>query len=144
MSKIRPLRADDEAGWLRLWRGYLEFYKTELADEVTEDAFARLLKSEPHFGLVAEENGRIIGFAHCLLHPSTWSKKTYCYLEDLFVDPSSRGSGAGRKLIEAVYAEADKYGCARVYWATQEGNRAARRLYDNLATKTDFVQYRRR
>ena len=69
----------------------------------------------------------------------TW----YCYLEDLFVDPSHRGKGAGRALIEAVYREADAHQCTRTYWVTEETNATARALYDRMATKTSFVQYRR-
>jgi hypothetical protein len=46
-------------------------------------------------------------------------------------------------LIEAVYREADARGCTRTYWMTQEFNYRARGLYDQMATKTPFVQYRR-
>jgi GNAT superfamily N-acetyltransferase len=59
------------------------------------------------------------------------------------VDPARRNQGAGRALIEAVYREADARGCTRTYWATQEFNYRARALYDQLATKSVFVQYRR-
>ena len=51
--------------------------------------------------------------------------------------------GAGRALIEAVYAEADARQCTRTYWVTQEFNTTARALYDRVATKLPFVQYRR-
>ena len=51
-----------------------------------------------------------IGLAHVLFHRSTWSPTTYCYLEDLFVDPARRKTGAGRALIEATYREADARG----------------------------------
>ena len=52
-------------------------------------------------------------------------------------------AGAGRALIEAVYREADARGCTRTYWVTEEGNATARALYDRVATKAPFVQYRR-
>src|SRR4029450_9088276 len=84
-----------------------------------------------------------IGLAHVLFHRSTWAPTQYCYLEDLFVDPARRQKGAGRALIEAVYAEADARGCTRTYWTTQEFNYTARTLYDQLATKSPFLQYRR-
>ena len=77
------------------------------------------------------------------MHRSTWSPTWYCYLEDLFVDPSHRGRGAGRALIEAVYREADTHHCTRTYWVTEETNATARAMYDRMATKTAFVQYRR-
>lgn len=141
--QVRPLRLQDEPAWRRLWAGYLAFYGADLPDEVTDALFSRLIRGEPHFALVAERDGEIIGIVHCLPHASTWSLEGYCYLEDLFVDPEARGTGAGRGLIEAVYAEADRRGLGRVYWHTQEGNHRARRLYDTVATLSDFVQYRR-
>jgi GNAT superfamily N-acetyltransferase len=59
------------------------------------------------------------------------------------VDPAARAKGAGRALVEAVYAEADKRQVTRTYWSTQEFNYRARGMYDQVATKSVFVQYRR-
>jgi ribosomal protein S18 acetylase RimI-like enzyme len=59
------------------------------------------------------------------------------------VSPALRGSGVGRKLIEHVYAEASRHGCARVYWLTHETNATAMRLYDRVAERSGFVQYRK-
>ncbi len=143
MTKIRLIVKDDEAGWRRLWSEYLAFYETELQQAVTDSLLQNLLKGEPHFALVAEHEWRVIGFAHCLPHASTWSSSPYCYLEDLCVDADVRGTGAGRALVEAVYREADRRGYARVYWHTEDSNATARRLYDRLATLSEFVQYRR-
>ena len=143
MTVIRGLERRDEAAWRRLWVAYLAFYNTELPQQLTDDLFERLLKGAPHFAFVAERDGAVIGFVHALPHASTWSGKGYLYLEDLFVDPAVRGSGAGRKLIEAVYEEADRQGLDRVYWHTDTNNKTARTLYDKLATLSDFVQYRR-
>lgn len=140
---IRPLEARDETAWRQLWAGYTAFYKTELPAETTDVLFNRLLTGEPHFAFVAENEGEIIGFVHAMPHASTWSLGGYCYLEDLYVDEAVRGTGAGRALIEAVYAEADRRGCTRVYWHTDTGNDVARRLYDRVATLSDFLQYRR-
>ena len=143
MTVIRSLEKTDEDAWRRLWSDYLSFYKTDLAQSVTDAVFANLLKGEPHFALVAEYEQQLVGFTHCLPHASTWSSTPYLYLEDLFVDASVRGTGAGRALVEAVYNEADRRGYARVYWHTENGNTTARRLYDRLATLSEFVQYRR-
>jgi GNAT superfamily N-acetyltransferase len=95
-------------------------------------------------GLVVVDEGDVpFGMAHMLFHRSTWSATWYCYLEDLFVDPARRAGGAGRALIDADYAEADRRGSTRTYWATDEDNSAARSLYDRVAEKSPFVQYRR-
>jgi GNAT superfamily N-acetyltransferase len=82
-----------------------------------------------------------IGVAHLVFHASTWGGRGYCYLEDLYVDPSRGGGGAARALIEAVYAEAAARGLQRVYWHTQQYNAPARSLYDTVATPTSFVVY---
>ncbi|HEV8221797.1 MAG TPA: GNAT family N-acetyltransferase [Streptosporangiaceae bacterium] len=144
---IRALTADDYPRWLPLWRGYLRFYRGEVSDEVTLETFRRLAGGlDGMTGLVAEDpvgTGTLAGLAHLVFHPSTWASQPYCYLEDLFVAPSARGSGLSRQLIDAVYAEADRRGAARVYWETQEYNGAARSLYDLVAHRTSFVIYER-
>jgi GNAT superfamily N-acetyltransferase len=143
---VRPLASKDKLHWLLLFRAYIEFYRASVADEVIETTWQRLMSGAEgdHIGLVLSgENDKPFGFAHVLFHRSTWSPSWYCYLEDLFVDPAARAKGAGRALIEATYTEADRRGCTRTYWATDEFNYRARGLYDQVATKTPFVQYRR-
>lgn len=141
---VRPLVAADKSAWLPLWAGYLEFYRATLAAEVTETAFARMTGAdETMFGLVAEQDGRIVGIAHAIVHRSTWAIAPYVYLNDLFVAPDVRGGGVGRALIEAVYARADATGAERVYWLTHESNALARKLYDTLAVNDGFLEYRR-
>ena len=142
---IRPIEARDEAEWRVLWTGYLEFYETSVAEEVYQETFRRLLMDDPHEfnGLVAERDGRLIGVTHYLFHRHAWKIENVVYLQDLFVSKDARGTGAGRALIEAVYAEADKAGCPAVYWLTQDFNATARQLYDRIATKTPFIRYNR-
>ncbi len=142
---IRPLEDADHDAWEELFRGYIRFYEAQVPDDVIALAWQRLLAQEDGFlALVAvDDSGRLLGLAHALFHRSTWSATYYCYLEDLFVAPAARGKGVGRALIEAVYAEADKRGATRTYWATMGDNATARRLYDGLATLSPFVQYRR-
>lgn len=105
---VRPPRASDRPAWDELWRGYLRFYRSRLEPEVTELTWTRLLDPtvQPH-GLVAELDGRLVGLAHYLFHPSTWSGSAYCYLEDLFTAPEARGRGVGRALIEAAARAAE-------------------------------------
>lgn len=143
MIRVRPLEAGDRTAWDPLWEGYLAFYEEELAPGVTELAWSRLL--DPLFdlhGLLAfDGDGKAVGLCHYLFHPSTWARGPYCYLEDLFVAPQVRGTGAGRALIEAVYAAADERGAEEVYWMTHESNTTARRLYDRVGTLSPFVRY---
>ncbi|MEM7749545.1 MAG: GNAT family N-acetyltransferase [Pseudomonadota bacterium] len=143
---VRALAEKDRGAWEPLFRGYLEFYKSSLTDEMIQMTWERLMGDDPQFhsGLVAVDADDVpIGLAHILFHRSTWSPSHYCYLEDLFVAPDRRLKGVGRKLIEATYEEADKRNCTRTYWATQEFNYRGRALYDQVANKSPFIQYRR-
>ena len=144
--RVRPLAPRDKDAWAPLFKAYIAFYKSSVSDDVIELTWQRLMSGGEgfHIGLVVVDDAdRPFGLAHVLFHRSTWSPTFYCYLEDLFVDHARRAKGAGRALIEATYAEADKRGCTRTYWATQEFNYRARGLYDQMATKSPFLQYRR-
>ena len=143
--RVRPLEHRDKSDWLSLFRDYIAFYRAQVPDDVIELTWTRLMGADfAMHGLAAVgADDRPLGFALLVLHPSTWSPTTYCYLEDLFVAPAARGQGVGRLLIEAVYATADARGATRTYWVTEAGNAAARHLYDKLATRAPFVQYRR-
>lgn len=142
---IRPLVASDEADWRRLWTEYLAFYNTKVAEEVYASTFARLLGSDPQDfnGLIATVDGRAMGITHYLFHRHAWKIENVCYLQDLYVAPEARGTGLGRRLIEAVYAAADANGTPAVYWLTQDFNATARQLYDRIAKVTPFIRYNR-
>ncbi len=142
---VRPIVGGDIDGWLPLWKGYLDFYRETLDDEVTRHTFERLSRQRDDvFGFVAQSRAdALVGIAHGLLHPSTWSSSPSCYLEDLFVAPGARGSGVARALVEAVAEEACRRGAVKLYWHTQEYNGPARSLYDQLATRVSFVVYER-
>ncbi|WP_421726378.1 GNAT family N-acetyltransferase [Bauldia sp.] len=141
---IRPLRQEDRPAWAMLWHGYLGFYDAAQSPDDTDIAWARLNDPhEPMFALGATVDGDLKGIAHCLFHRSFWTRSDYCYLQDLFVAEDARGGGLGRALIEAVYARALEAGAGRVYWLTQEDNHAARALYDRIASRTGFIQYRK-
>ncbi len=142
---VRPVQPGDRGAWEPLWQGYLTFYKATLADDVTNATWRRFFDPLERLGaFVAERDGRLIGLAHYLLHRSTWAPVCYCYLEDLFVEPSVRGSGAGRALIAAVEAAAREAGASRLYWTTHETNHTAQALYDKVAERPGFVQYRKK
>lgn len=142
---IRPVRAEDEPVWRDLWTGYLAFYETTVPEEIYQTTFARLLSDDPQefHGLVAEKDSQLIGLTHYLFHRHGWKIENVIYLQDLYVAPEARGTGAGRALIEAVYAAGDAAGCPSVYWLTQDFNATARQLYDRVAQLTPFIKYSR-
>ena len=140
---LRPLVSRDRIQWEPLWQAYLEFYETEVSAEVCDTAFQRLTSSEASEfqGIVAERDGQLIGIAHFLVHRFLWTIEDTAYLMDLFVHPDGRGKGVARRLIEACHAAAKASGAPTLYWMTQDSNQKARRLYDSLATQTDFLVY---
>jgi GNAT superfamily N-acetyltransferase len=141
---IRPVRRDERAAWEPLWKGYLDFYETSVPNEVYEATWARLHDANEPMGLIgAYVDGRLLGIVHYVYHRSCWTIGDYCYLQDLFVAEEARKCGLGRALIEAVYARARADGASRVYWLTHESNGTARALYDTLADRPGFIQYRK-
>ncbi len=83
----------------------------------------------------------MVGIVHYLFHSVTWSLTERCYLEDLYVADGARGSGIGRRLMEAVFAIGDEQGADQTYWWTHETNATARRLYDRVGGVTPFIKY---
>ena len=142
--EIRPVTAADHAAWLPLWQSYLDFYQAEIAAEVSAITWQRFLEpAEPMHAALAWQDGRAVGLVHFIYHRSCWTVGDYCYLQDLFVADGRRGDGIGRLLIEHVYARARAAGASRVHWLTQESNSNARQLYDRIADRSGFIQYRK-
>jgi ribosomal protein S18 acetylase RimI-like enzyme len=111
--------------------------------DVTEHTLRRLLDpTSTLIGRIAEREGRIAGFSISVLHDSTWTASRICYLEDLFVDPTLRGAGVGRALVQDLIDLGRARGWARLYWHTQANNERARRLYDKFVEADNFVRYR--
>lgn len=141
---VRPLAATDRRAWDELWADYLDFYETQLDPAVTETTWRRLTAPDGEMhGFAGGINGKIVGIAHYLLHPSTWSIQGYCYLEDLYVSDAVREQGVGRALIAAVEGAARERGCTRLYWSTHTDNARARRLYDAVAEFKGFIKYQK-
>ena len=143
-ATIRPIRADERTDWEPLWKGYQAFYKVVISDQTTAVTWARLHDpAEPMEVLGAYMDERLCGIVHYLFHRSCWTTGDYCYLQDLFVAESARNLGLGRALILAVEDRARAAGASRIYWLTHETNADARVLYDRLAERSGFIQYRK-
>lgn len=141
---LRPVTPADHAAWLSLWQGYQRFYDTEIATQTSEVTWQRFLDpDEPMHAVLAWQGEQAVGLVHFIFHRSCWTTGDYCYLQDLFVDDRLRGAGVGRALIEQVYAEARAMGASRVHWLTHEHNTTAMQLYDRIADRSGFVQYRK-
>ena len=145
---IRDVARGDYEQWLPLWEGYNTFYQrvgpTAVPMEVTQMTWSRFFDAyEPVHALVAERGGRLVGTTHYIFHRNTTMLGPTCYLQDLFTSAQARGKGVGRALITGVYERAKAAGSSRVYWMTHESNKTAQLLYDHIADRSGFIQYRK-
>ncbi len=140
---LRDATPEDEAAWRALWAGYLDFYEVTLTPDITARTWARLMDpGAPMKARLACRNGRVLGFAVYLHHPSSWIMGEDCYLEDLYVDPAARGHGVGRALIADLALLARARGWHWLYWHTKETNARARALYDSFVPADGHIRYR--
>ncbi|MCY1286846.1 Acetyltransferase (GNAT) family protein [compost metagenome] len=140
---IRPVGAADHAAWLPLWQGYQRFYQADILAETSAVTWQRFLDpAEPMHAALGWQGGRAVALVHWIFHRSCWTTGDYCYLQDLYVAAELRGGGLGRRMIEHVHAAARAAGASRVHWLTQETNYRGRQLYDQVAERSGFIQYR--
>jgi len=139
---FRPATPADEPGWRSLWAENLAHNTTTLPDETTTLTWSRILNPTiPMLCHLAEQDGRIVGFATAILHLGTWRRAPICFLEDLYVTPSHRRQGIARTLIQSLAALPEISQCSGLYWDT-ETNNPARPLYDSLTTPISYIRYR--
>ena len=143
---VRPMRATDLDYVWDMVRGLAEYeHMTEILTG-SSDRLAGLLFSEPTalFGLVAErDDGRLVGYALYHFTYSSFRTNQRMWLEDLFVEETARGTGAGERLFEAFVADSLARGCHRVDWQVLELN-PARSFYERLGARpsaTGLIQY---
>jgi GNAT superfamily N-acetyltransferase len=141
MIQIAALKLSERARWSELWSEYQRFYGVEIPADVTENTWQRLHSGRVHGLGARNSDDQLVGIVHFLYHEDTWSKQPACYLQDLYVDSTLRGTGCGRLLIEAVATAARAAGANSPYWLTHETNTVARRLYDRIGKNHGFIQY---
>jgi GNAT superfamily N-acetyltransferase len=141
--QVVPVTQLDYTQWLDYWLAYQEFYQVNLSNAVTQTTWQRFFdEDESVYCAVAKNGESVFGFVHYVIHRSTWAEQDYCYLEDLYVSPKTRGQHIGKYLIEYVKQQAQKQHCVRLYWHTQESNHTAQKLYDWVAEKPGVIEYR--
>ncbi len=139
---IEPPNQQDFAEWARLYAGYAAFYGVAQTDEMRARVWG-WLQDDSHGtkGFVARGDTGLIGLAHYRPFARPLSASTGGFLDDLFVDPQARGSGAAAGLIEAVRLRGRDQGWTVLRWITAEDNARARGLYDRVAQATKWVTY---
>lgn len=140
---VRPLVARDREAWELLYAGYADFYKVAQTNEMRATVWAWIQDPTCEVeALVAQDNdGHLIGLAHFRSFRRPLSASTGGFLDDLFVAPQARGSGAAQALIAAVKAAGIERGWTVIRWITAADNARARTAYDKLAVATPWVTY---
>lgn len=141
---IQPLSEIDIQQWLSLWQAYQAFYQVKIDSTISLRTWQKLTdtKLEHMYGFAAILHEQVVGIVHVIEHDSCWTAQPYAYLQDLYTHPKYRGQGIAAQLIAYVYQVSLERNCDRVYWLTQDSNEAAQKLYDRVARKTGFIQYR--
>ncbi len=145
MSKLTiaaPTESDRD-DWNRLYHGYAEFYQVPMNDSILDTVWGWIQDANnPFFCLFARDDaGKAVGLMHCRQMPSPLRGAQVGFLDDLFVVPEARGSGAVQELYQALNDLGAKQGWPFFRWITAENNYRARSLYDHISDKTHWVTY---
>lgn len=140
--RIRAPGPGDRAAWDRLYAGYAGFYGVEQTEEMRDRVWGWIQDPAHEVGgLVAERDGQLVGLAHFRPFSRPLSATVGGFLDDLFVAPEARGSGAAQALIGAVAEQGRARGWSVIRWITADDNARARAVYDRLAKATHWVTY---
>jgi GNAT superfamily N-acetyltransferase len=97
------------------------------------DTTAALFGDNPRaFADIAELDGQPVGFSLWFYNYSTFVGRHGIWLEDLFVQPSARGSGAGKALLANLARRCVDEGLGRLEWSVLDWNAPSIAFYDSL------------
>ncbi len=140
---IRPMEAHDIDAWRALYQAYAAFYQEPQTDEHMQRVWSWLMDPEHELKAAAavDDDGRLVGFAHFRPYTRPLGASVGCFLDDLFVSPDARGSGAADALLEHLRSLARENGWSVVRWITADDNYRARAKYDQHAIRTMWITY---
>jgi RimJ/RimL family protein N-acetyltransferase len=137
-------KADWEA-WRRLFTGYCDFYERPVSDRQLRKVWSWIHDDGSVKAIVAVAAGDATGEAVGLAHLRPWVRplrgEIAGYLDDLFVEPAMRGTGAVEALFAAIGRLAKEEGWGIVRWTTAEDNHRAQAAYDRVAERTGWITY---
>jgi ribosomal protein S18 acetylase RimI-like enzyme len=140
---VEPPATGDFERWRDLYRDYAAFYDFPQTDSQTATVWAGIQDPmhEVRCLVVRGAHGVPVGLAHFRPFARPLRASTGCFLDDLFVDPAHRGSGAVDALLDALRRLAMSEGWDTVRWITADNNYRARSKYDEVATRTTWLTY---
>ena len=134
MIRVRSATPSDAATIVGFIRGLADYEKLSHEVRVTEASLAGALFSDAPraFCEIAEAGGRPVGFALWFYNYSTFEGGFGLYLEDVFVIPEARGTGAGTALMRRLARRCRDEGLTRLEWQVLDWNAPAIAFYDRL------------
>ena len=144
MIEISRVAEQDLAELLPLMRGYCDFYEVTPSDEELL-ALSRALIADPErdgVQLLARDGAEALGFATIYWSWATTIASRIGVMNDLYVAPAARGTGAAELLIHVCVEECRRHGAAELTWQTAPDNERAQRVYDRVGAKrSQWVDY---
>ncbi|RDB42850.1 GNAT family N-acetyltransferase [Halomonas sp. DQ26W] len=134
----------DNTEWRKLFDGYAEFYGLPMDDATAATVWSWLLDPQHVLEgmLVRDESGKAVGFVHVRACPRPLGGCEVGFLDDMFVAPGARGSGAAGALFEGLKEIAETRGWPTIRWITQHFNERGRAFYDRYTGgPSDFIMY---
>ena len=126
-------------------RAYCDFYEVEPSDDDLRELSRALLADPDREGvqlLAREANGSAVGFATVFWSWNTLVAARLGIMNDLYVAPAARGTGAADELIHACAEECRLHGATSLDWQTAKDNARAQRVYERVgATRAEWVDY---
>lgn len=144
--EIRPAKPEDCSLILRFITELAIYEEAEDAVVATEDDIRNSLYATDSTtsALICEIDQQPVGFAVFFFNYSTWLGKHGLYLEDLYVSPQHRGSGAGKALLKHLAKIAVSKNCGRFEWSVLDWNEPAIKFYQSIGAEpqNEWVAYR--
>jgi GNAT superfamily N-acetyltransferase len=135
MTTVHVVTEHDLPELMPLIRAYLDFYEVNPSDE-SMLALSRSLLADPELEgvqfIARDGDERAIGFASLFWTWATTRGGRLGVMNDLFVAPEARGSGAAEALIEACRQRCVERGAVALEWQTAADNHRAQAVYDRV------------
>ncbi|MFP6776483.1 MAG: GNAT family N-acetyltransferase [PS1 clade bacterium] len=140
---VEKLNIEDQVQWQELYRGYADFYKMPMNEDILSQVWGWIFDEEMEFYALSAktQDGTMVGFMHYRQMPSPLRGILVGFLDDLYVSPENRGGGAVQSLFKALNEDAKKNNWQYVRWITATDNNRARAVYDKISDTIDFVTY---
>ena len=140
---VEKLYKHNKREWKQLYHGYANFYEIPMNEDILKTVWSWIIDDEIKFYAIGVSSieGELIGFMHFREMPSPLRGSLIGFLDDLYVHPNHRGTGAVQCLFKELKSIATQNDWPYVRWITATDNHRARAVYDKISNTIDFVTY---